>query len=485
MELYDVEILSTAELPASVRQPRRGHIESGSDVPTDDVELLEHNAEQAALREVLALLRLVQANSVTVSTATRRATAATIRRVAAVLEGGDFFDPNEKKAKKWDQVPGPIRAVAWPLLLQAGKLATLNGSKLVLSKAGRAALAASSADVLRNLWERWITNPMFDEFSRIENVKGQTRGRGKKRLTPAVDRRRAITLALAECPVGEWVAFDDFVRFMRASSYDFEVSTDPWTLHLTEPRYGSFGFSGHDHWSVLQGRYVLCLLFEYAATLGLIDIAFTRPEGARLDFTRVSYDDSLSYLSRYDGLRYFRLNPLGAYCLDRAPSYTPSRPEVRARLSVFPDGRIQSTHGSLGHDEILLLETYAGNEAAGVWRLDRARMVRAIEDGRDLAELRDFIAERDDQDLPDPVEGLLRQTERAARALLPRGLAVLFECADAETLARLMEDRAAGRLCLAADKCHVVVPEKSVDAFRKAVHGMGYGMGGNTKITLL
>lgn len=480
-----VEMTSTAELPATVRQPRRGYVEPGRNVPSDVVELLEHIAEQAALREVLALLRLVQAGAVTVSTATRRATAATIRRIAAVLEGGDFFDPNEKKAKKWDQVPGPIRALAWPLLLQAGKLVTLNGSKLALSKAGRAALAASSADVLRDLWERWITNPMFDEFSRIENIKGQTRGRGKKRLTPAVDRRRAIAVALAECPEGEWVAFDDFVRFMRASSYDFEVTTDPWTLYLTEPRYGGFGFSGHDHWSVLQGRYVLCVLFEYAATLGLIDIAFTRPEGARLDFARLAYDDSPSYLSRYDGLRYFRVNPLGAYCLDRVPSYTPSRPEARARLSVFPDGRIQSTHGSLGHDEILLLETYADNEATGVWRLNRAKIVRAIEDGRDLAELRDFIAERDDQDLPDPVEGLLRQTERAARALLPRGSAVLFECADAETLARLIEDRTVGRLCLKADKCHVVVPEKSVDAFRKAVHGMGYGMGGKTGITLL
>ena len=67
----------------------------------------------------------MQANSVTVSAATRRAAAASIRRIAAVLEGGDFFDPTEKKAKSWDQVPGPIRALAWPLLLQAGRLAAL------------------------------------------------------------------------------------------------------------------------------------------------------------------------------------------------------------------------------------------------------------------------------------------------------------------------------------------------------------------------
>ena len=471
-----VEMRSIAELPAQVRQPRREHVESGKTASFALVEPRRHDAEYAALREVTTLLRLVQANAVTVSATTRRPTAASVRRVAAVLQGGDFFDPNEKKAKHWEQVPGAVRAFAWPMLLQGGKLASLNGSELALTKAGRDALAAPPASALKDLWAGWITNPLFDEFSRVDAIKGQTRGKGKRHLTSAAGRRSVIADALAECPVGNWVLFDEFARFMRASSFDFEVTTEPWTLHLVERHYGSMGYSGNHDWSVLQGRYVLCVLFEYAATLGLIDIAYVRPENARLDFTRLSNADSLAYLSRYDGLIYFRVNPLGAYCLDLAPSYTPTRPEVQARLSVYPDGRIQSAHGSLGHDEVLLLETFAKTEDAGVWRLDRARIVRAIEDGRNLDELRDFFADRDEQELPEPVEGLLRQTERAARALRPGGSAELFECADAETLARLTQDRTVGPLCLAAGDRHLVVPEKSVDAFRKAVHAMGYGI---------
>ena len=117
------------------------------------------------------------------------------------------------------------------------------------------------------------------------------------------------------------------------------MTSNPWTLYLVEPRYGTLGFGGNHDWDFVQGRYVLCVLFEYAATLGLIDIAYTRPEDARLDFTEMSSSDSLAYLSRYDGLRYFRLNPLGAYCLDLAVSYTPSRPEARAALSVYADPR--------------------------------------------------------------------------------------------------------------------------------------------------
>lgn len=481
-EPAEVEIASTTELPATVRQARRGYFRSERERPFDFVELQGRDGEQSALREVLTLLRLVDTNAVSVSAATRRPTSASVKRIADVLEGGDFFDVHEKKARSWEQVPGPVRAHAWPLLLQAGKLAALRGSKLALTKAGRAALAAPPADTLKDLWDRWISNPLFDEFNRIDDIKGQTRGRGKKALTAAGDRRDVIDEALGRCPVDRWVAFDEFARFMRASSLEFEVTTDPWTLYLGEPRYGSLGFGGNHDWILVQGRYVLCVLFEYAATLGLLDIAYTRPENARLDFTEMSGADAVFYLSRYDGLRYFRVNPLGAYCLGSTDSYTPSRPEVRAKLSVYPDRRVQRVGGTLGQDEILLLETYANRESTDVWRLDGSRIVLAVEAGRDIGELREFIAGRDEQELPELVDGFLRQTERAARALAPRGSAAMFECAGAETLARLTEDKSVRGLCLPAGERHLVVPEKSVAAFRKAVHRMGLGISAREEV---
>ena len=475
-EPQEVEVASTTELPAMFRQARRGYFSSERGRPFDPVELQRRDGEQSALREVMTLLRLVDTNAVAVSATTRRATSASVRRIANVLEGGDFFDAEEKKTKSWEQVPGPVRAHAWPLLLQAGKLAATRGSKLALTKAGRSTLAAPPADTLKDLWDRWITNSLLDEFSRIDDIKGQTRGRGKRALTIPGERRDVIAEALARCPVDRWVLFDDFSRFMRASSLTFDITSDPWTLYLGEPRYGSLGFGGNHEWDFVQGRYVLCVLFEYAATLGLVDIAYTRPENARLDFTDMSGADSHSYLSRYDGLRYFRVNPLGAYCLELTDSYTPTRPEVHAKLSVYPDRRIQGVGGTLGQDEILLLETYANRESTDVWRLDGTRILLAIEAGRDIGELREFMAGRDDQELPERVDGFLRQTERAARALAPKGAAAMFECADAETLARLTQDKTVGGLCLPAGERHLVVPEKSVAAFRKAVHRMGLGI---------
>ncbi len=472
----EATLAAVDELPETIEQRERGYAGEGKAPNYRRVALVRCDMERAAPRDLHAVLHLITQGKVAVSAKTRQASGASVRRVGRVLEGGDFFDPTEKGKHSRDQVAGPIKAFAWPWLVQAARLAEPRGSGLALTKTGRAALDAPGAETLRRLWDRWLKNTLLDEFSRIDDIKGQTRGKGKRAMTAASSRRPVIAEALAQCPVGRWVRFEDFSRFMQAASFDFEVTRNPWNLYLADPHYGSLEYEGYHDWAILQGRYLLCLLFEYAATLGLIDVAYTDPHGARRDFTRIWGSDELSYLSRYDGLRYFRLNRLGAYCLGVAATYEPSTPPpARASLTVFPDLRLQAG-APLSPDESLLLETYARAESDRVWRLDRDKALAAIESGHGIEELRNFLAARDDQPLPEAVEGFLRNTERGARALAPKGTALLIECADAAVAARLAGDERLAKLCLLAGERHLVVRTKSEDAFRKAVRKLGYGM---------
>jgi hypothetical protein len=71
-----------------------------------------------------------------------------------------------------------------------------------------------------------------------------------------------------------------------------------WHLYIAEPRYGSLGYLGFHDWPLLEGRYTLCVLFDYAATLGLIDVTYTDPAGALDDFRGNWGSDDLDYLSR-------------------------------------------------------------------------------------------------------------------------------------------------------------------------------------------
>ena len=437
--------------------------------------LIRRDMERVASQDLKAVLRLVQGGAVAVSDKTRRPSAVAIRRIAEVLADGDFFDPLEKKEKRWQQVPGAMRAFAWPLLVQAAKLARLRGSRLELTKAGRTALAAPAAPTLREAWEGWIYTDLLDEFNRIDDIKGQLRGKGRRAMTSAIERRSVIADALAECPVGRWVRFDDFSRFMRAVPFHFEVTGDPWRLYIADQHYGSLGYDSYHTWEVVQGRYLLCVLFEYAATLGMVDVAYVHPKGARRDYTHIWGTDEMVYLSRYDGLTYFRLNALGAYCLGVADAYETSFGQENTSLSVFPDRRV-CANGALSADERLLLETYAAFETDGTWRLDGDKILSALEDGAEPGELRRFLAERDDQPLPETIEGFLRGIERGASALKVSGNAILIECVDAEVAARIMADRKLAKLCLPAGDRHLVVKERSEKAFRKASHGLGYGI---------
>ena len=470
----ELTLAAEDDLPESIERRRRGYVLKGEKPKFDRVELMRRDMEPAAPRDLHAVLRLIDRGRVAVSARTRRASEATMQHIAEVLDGGDFFDPTEKK-EPWEQVIGPIRAFAWPWLVQAGKLAESRGSKLALTKAGHAALGGSAHQTLRRLWQRWIKSSLLDEFSRIDDIKGQHRGKGRRAMTAASGRRPVIAEALAQCPVGRWVRFDDFSRFMRASGLEFGITRDPWKLYISEAHYGNLGYAGNHDWDLLEGRYLLCLLFEYAATLGMIDVGFIDPENARTDFAGLWGTDEMTWLSRYDGLQYFRLNPLGAYCLGLSAEYEPSTPPSRASLTVFPDRRL-CANMPLSPDERLVLETWADAESDEVWRLDRGKVLAAVESGHDAGEFRRFLAARDDQPLPETVEGFLRDAERGARALQTKGMALLIECADADIAARLATDARTAKLCLRAGERHLVVRTKSEAAFRKAARALGYGM---------
>jgi hypothetical protein len=279
-----------------------------------------------ALANVLAILQLCGAGKLRCSEKTQRPAAATVSAVAGVLAGGDFYPAD------------PIAAFAWPLLIQAGGLAELAGSRLQLTAKGRTALGRPPAEAVRALWRSWVGKAVIDELSRVEHVKGQ---RTTNTLTSAKTRRQTVASALARCPADEWVPVDDLFAMMRRGGLSPTVARSEralWRLYISDPEYGSLGYAGFADWPILEGRYTLAVLFEYAGTLGVFDLDYTDPAGARDDFRGNWGTDDLDYLSRYDGLRAVRLNALGAYALGLTDRYEAPAAEhpVRQTLKCCP-----------------------------------------------------------------------------------------------------------------------------------------------------
>jgi hypothetical protein len=258
-----------------------------------------------ALSNLVSVLELAADGQVRYSASTRRPTAATVKLVEDVLVAGDFYDSGE-----------PIAAFAWPLLIQVGGLARLAGTRLELSPRGRAALARPSYEALGALWARWLGSVSTDELARIEAIKGQ---RKPGTLTSAITRRAAVAAALAGLQPGAWTGAGKLLASLRAQQQPPLVAARSlralWRLYVVDSYFGSLGHAGSRTWDLVEGRYALCVLFEYAATLGLIDVAYTDPRGARDDYRALWGADQLSCLSRYDGLSAVRVNELGAAVL--------------------------------------------------------------------------------------------------------------------------------------------------------------------------
>jgi hypothetical protein len=360
------------------------------------------------------------------------------------------------------------------MLLQAGKLAQLRGSRLELTKAGHAALLAPAHETLRVLWQRWIKSDLLDELRRINVIKGQTGG-GKRYLTKPPVRREAIEAALTECPVGRWVSLDQFSRFMLAAGHEFVVSSDAWSLYIAEQQYGSLGYEGYGGWNILQMRYLLCLLMEYAATLGLVDIAFIPPSGARPDYGGMWGTDELAFFSRYDGLQYMRLNGLGAYVLGLTDAYAPLPVEVRKVVRVEPDLRVVEIAPMSAADR-LVLEAFAETSGEGVWRIDAMKILDAEAAGRDAEELVAFLKAASDGEVPDAVERFIRETARRVGAFRDLGPARLIGCTDAGLLALVANDPAAAKVCTRVGADKLVVAEKDEAEFGRALRRLRFVM---------
>jgi hypothetical protein len=271
-----------------------------------------------ALSNLIAVLELAADGQVRCGAATRRPLAATVRLVEDVLVAGDYYDRSERRGGA-----EPIAAFAWPMLLQAGGLARLSGAGLELSPRGEAVLAQPSYQALGALWERWLRSVSQDEFSRIEAIRGQRR---TGTLTAPARRRAAVADGLAALVPGVWVEVDALFAMLRAQPAPLVVAASPltrWRLYLGDPRHGSLGPAGATAWNVLEGRYALCALFEYVATLGVVDVAYTAARDARDDYRALWGVDGYGSLSRYDGLAAVRVNELGAAIL-RDPGTLPA-----------------------------------------------------------------------------------------------------------------------------------------------------------------
>jgi hypothetical protein len=445
-------------LEKKINMPAPENLCYGKLAQTPDVTTRE--TAHAACMNLNTLLTMVEENKIRVSPKTGRATAATINKISASLCDGDFYD----------EPLDPMQAFVWPLLLQGGGLATIDKNFLKLTRAGTTALKKDLAQGIKTIWKKWEKTKIIDEYSRVTAVKGQKAAKGRTMTSP-VRRRPVINDALTCLEPGRWITVDEVGRFMLSESYTFEMTNYDWKLYFGDPHYGLLDYC--DTWPLLQLRYLLIYLFEYGATLGLVDVSYKHPENARPEFRSCWGADDEPFLSQCDGLMQIRLNELGAYVLGISSEYGAMEPLA---FEIHDTDIIYTGKGAPTPDHSLYLDKIAGQIEVGRWHLSLTSLLNALKQGETLKEIKGFINQISLKNPGKPLEKLFKHAEERSSEVVDKGKVTLLAC-NREIRKQILTDKKMSTLCLPAGDHHLVISPEKEEPFAKYLEALGFIIG--------
>ncbi|EFK12382.1 conserved hypothetical protein [delta proteobacterium NaphS2] len=438
---------------------------------TVERELVVRNTSSSALNNLETVLRLVEGGKIKVSAKNGRPPLSAQRKLSKRLQDGDWYNENG--------IPediGYIQAFAWPVLLQGTGLAKADGNILKLTNRGKKALKDHFPKVIKDTWSKWQTNKFLDEFSRVDLIKGQKSTRGRT-LYAAHWRRPVLYEGLLLCTPGKWLSVNELIRAMHDRGLEFDVARYAWKLYVEDANYGHL--NEYEDQTMIKMRYVLAYLFEYAATLGIIDVAYITPDGALSDYDGLwawgSGDMIVNFLSRYDGLLFIRINPLGAFAMEMTDTYEAGPQKSRAVFTVLPNHDIVVTDArSLSPADRLFLEKTCLKKSPVLWKMTIHTLLEAAQDGTTTEEIRAFLESRSTQPIPGTVTTLLNDTNKRSTGFEYAGRSHLVACKDTVVQKLVTTDAKFSKLCRPAGEKHIVILPGKEKQFMTALLRLGY-----------
>lgn len=451
--------------------------------------LMTAETERAGRHDLLLFLQLVEQRAVKFNSAGERLTPAGAAALLGHLLDGDFYSPAalelgpRTRRKTGAGGPPKVEETIRPFGLAtfavgAGLVSGYSGG---LTELGRAYLTRQEPDLLLDAFEKWAQAGAFDELARIEAIRG-LRARSI-RLTPPGLRRARIVEALSWCPAGVWISIGEFYRAIKIWRFDFEVEEGGIEKLYIGYRYGGSGYyepwaSSQDMWLLINGLYINAVLWEYLAVIGALDIAYLPP--GEVELAAAPYADfDGEYFSRYDGLLFFRINPLGAYLFGQAGVYQTAAADAAPVLRVNAGGLLQLLDPARLTPVVKAqLEQIAAPAGEDAYRLDAQKVLPALEQGADLEALREFLVRQSGRPLPPDVDSLLDQIAYASRAFSVEGRMLRIRAADADLVPIVLADPELGKFCQALGGRDLVIPAGRETRLRNRLRELGYGLHG-------
>ncbi len=432
-----------------------------------------HLGNDFSLMELGSVLSLIKSSPIKVDVRTLRPIAHAEQRLADALIDFDFslkILRQEDLPLPQGETPDMIRPHGWGVLVQQCGWCKPAGETLRLTDRGLKMLSEKSMEEFRRGVRRFIENDEFDELHRIRRLAGLSHY-GRQFLVRPSERRRAIRRSMASWPQDRWIAFDEVFRFLTASDSGFSIYQESYRPSLRIGSEKEPFYSGE----YLDRLYLRVFLFESLGVLGLVDLGFVHPAHLWPDVQPGPRNSNEPFFSRYDGLLFIRLNPLGGYCLDLGKPYEHRSTGPKGLFRVLPNHEIVVEKPEALPATARYMLTAIGKPVSEfVWRLDTETALKRLESRGKMTDVVDFLESHGSEKLPENVRDYLQDLGRKAARVVDSEEAIIVEMADEHAAAEIAGDRRTGKFCKVAAGRFVVVSRRDLRVFRNALRKLGY-----------
>lgn len=290
--------------------------------------------------------------------------------------------------------------------------------------------------------------------------------------------RTSLQTLLQSLPVRTWFDVESLVQYCVYRDISLEIidkSSASRYLFFRQPDSKQRGYYYDNKSYVSRSRYKEVLLFPFLkavmflfATFGLVDIAYDLPKNQRVQKVNASY------LSVFDGLRYIRLTPLGAYVLGVTDSYHVSIEEETANV-MLDEKRLLITLDGRDRLKMLVLEKMAEKIGETFFKVSYQSFLKECTSQEEIHKKIDLFHTHIAANPPPNWQEFLDDVLAKINPFSPKQTMAVYKLKpNQELIGLIARDDVLKKYILKTEAYHIVIESKHLPKVKKRLEEFGY-----------
>lgn len=330
-----------------------------------------------------------------------------------------------------------------------------------LSSEKKAPLTEGTPEALKAAFHGFFsreTHKTFSLDSLLTHLKGLGYRRPRSRGTLSkreISIRASLPTLLRNLPDARWVDMDTLLKHCRCRDIDLDV------VHR------SYYANESLHEPVVETPFLKAVLFFFAA-FGLVEIAYDRPRNA---FTQQEENRPPSV---WDGLRYVRPTPLGAFVAGKSETYEAAAPPETAAVSLDENRLLIHLHGRDPIKEMALSQI-AERVTDNLYKVSFGSFLQDCTTEAGIQQRKTLFQQHIEAEPTGIWKAFLDDVEGKVDPLVPvRSMAVFRLKENGELISLVARDPELKKHILKAEDHHILIPHAHLGKVRNRLEAFGY-----------